>query len=142
MWNKEQLAYLSGIIDGEGTIYVSKRLHRGLDDYWPRIQIVNTNKPMMEYIHKTFGGLLYEKNRSKHSKKWRTQYEWVTNRTLMDIILPLVIPYLICKKPQAELMIQFRNTFQKNTKYRVSQETLNLRIGFFHQMQSLNKRGI
>jgi len=142
MWTNEQLAYLAGVIDGEGTIYVSKRKNRGLDDYWPRVQIVNTNKPMMVYIHNTFGGLFYEKNRSKHSKKWKTQYEWVTNRTLMDIILPLVIPYLICKKPQAELMIKFRDTFQKNTKIRVSQEVLTLRIDIFHQMQSLNKRGI
>jgi hypothetical protein len=60
----------------------------------------------------------------------------------MDIILPLIIPFLICKKPQAELMMQFRDTFQKNTKNRISPEVLNLRINIFHQMQSLNKRGI
>lgn len=142
MWTNEQLAYFAGIIDGEGTIYIQQRNRPDAIDYFPRFQIVNTDHNLMDWIQKTFGGLLYTKNRSKHNKKWRTQYEWYTTRKIIDVLLPLVIPYLIVKKPQAEIMLIFRQTFKKRINLKVSHEVQSIRDECRHKMQALNKRGI
>lgn len=142
MWTIEQLVYLAGIIDGEGTIYIYIRKNNGSIDYFPRFQVVNTNQKLMDWIHQTFGGHLYSKNRSKHDKNWRNQFEWYTTRKLMDQLLPLVLPYLIAKKPQAEIMIKFRKTFKNRKTYRVPSDIQTIRNECYHKLRFLNKRGV
>lgn len=142
MWTDTQIAYLAGIIDGEGTIYVQVRKRGECFDYFPRFQVVNTDRGLMEWIHSTFGGILVQKDRSKHSKKWRLQYQWFTSRGVMDDLLKKVIPYLICKKPHALAMLEFRKTFWNKKSHKVSEETLSIRTEIFHRLKSLNKRGV
>src|SRR5271157_2596022 len=109
MWSDVQLAYLAGIIDGEGSFYICRRLNYGkYFSYHPRFQVVNTNREVMEWIKNTFGGLIYDKPRIKHNPKWKMQIEWITTVGLMDQLLPLIIPYLIIKKPHALVMMEFR----------------------------------
>lgn len=139
MWSKEQLAYLAGIIDGEGTIFIQKHIKNGYTSYWPRFQISNTNRELMEWIKNTFGGLAYDKPRIKHNPKWRMQIQWYTTVSLMDKLLPLIIPYLIIKKPHAIIMIEFRNTFAKKFgSAGVNPEVLNFRIECMQKIKHLN----
>lgn len=140
MWTEAQISYLAGIIDGEGSIYIQSRNLKGSMDYFPRFQIVNTDKKLMDWIHQTFGGNLYTKNRLKHNPKWRTQYEWFTTRPLMDQLLDLITPFLICKKEHAQIMLEFRKTFKIRIKP-VPKETLDFRLNCLHKLKSLNKRG-
>lgn len=143
MWTSEQISYLAGFIDGEGTIYISTRKTKlGYISYYPRFQAVNTNKEVMEWILKTFGGLLYTKDRSSYNKKWRVQYEWYTTRALIDELLPLILPYLIVKRPQAELMLKFRATFKRRSIQKIPEDILNIREQCLHDMRVLNLRGV
>lgn len=115
MWKDTEIAYLAGIIDGEGSVYIQKRITpAGSISYFPRFQVVNTNQEVMTWIKNTFGGLLYSKPRMKHNAKWKTQIEWFTTRRLLDQLLPLIIPHLIIKKRHAVIMMQFRETFKTN----------------------------
>jgi LAGLIDADG DNA endonuclease family protein len=142
MWTIAELSYLAGIIDGEGSIYIQSRKRSYAIDYFPRFQIVNTDKKLMDWIYSKFGGNLFQKNRIKHNPKWRLQYEWFTTRKLMDQLLELIIPYLICKKEHAQIMLEFRKTFLQKTSYRVSGEVLSFRNECLHKLKVLNKRGI
>lgn len=142
MWSIQELAYLAGIIDGEGSIYIQSRKRVDAIDYFPRFQIVNTDRQLMEWIHTKFGGNLFQKNRVKHNPKWRLQYEWFTTRKLMDELLILIIPYLICKKEHALIMIEFRKTFLKKESHKVSCEVLAFRNECLHKLKILNKRGV
>lgn len=115
MWKDTDIAYLAGIIDGEGSIYIQRRITKqGYFSYFPRFQVVNTNREIMDWIKNTFGGLIYDKPRIKHNPKWRMQIEWFTTVGLMDQLIPLIIPYLIIKKQHAIIMMQFRATFKSN----------------------------
>lgn len=138
MWTKEQLAYFSGIIDGEGTIYIQKVDRKTFIDYFPRIQIINTNKDLMYWIKDTFGGIIVSRDRSNENRNWRLQYTWYTTRKLMDIILPMILPFLIIKKKQVEKMIEFRKTFINKKTYRITPEVLSIREDFMNQIRHFN----
>jgi hypothetical protein len=142
MWSDTELAYLAGIIDGEGSIYIQSRQRSDAIDYFPRFQIVNTDKKLMDWIHITFGGNLFQKNRFKHNPKWRIQYEWFTTRKLMDELIELIIPFLISKKEHAQIMLEFRKSFKEKTSYRVTEDVLSFRNDCLHKLKFLNKRGI
>jgi hypothetical protein len=109
MWKDTDIAYFAGIMDGEGSIYIQRRLHRGSTDYFPRFQVGNTDLVLMTWIKETFGGTLYEKRRLSAPEHWKAQYEWFSTRPLLDVLLPLITPYLKTKRRQAEIMMEFRD---------------------------------
>ena len=142
MWKIEEITYLAGIIDGEGTIYLQRLIRNSYINWYPRFQIVNTNVNLMMWIHKTFGGHLYGKDRSNHNKNWKYQYEWCTNRKIIDLLLPKILPYLIVKKEQAELMLEFRKTFvKKYGRSKIPKDIYEHREQIFNKIKNLNKRG-
>ena len=138
MWTNEQIAYLAGIIDGEGTIYIQKIPKKNFFDYFPRVQIVNTNKELMYWIRDTFGGIVSSRDRSNENRNWRVQHTWYTTRQILDIILPLLVPYLIIKKKHAEIMIEFRKTFTDKKSHRITPELFVIRDNFMYQIRHLN----
>ena len=140
MWTKEEIAYLAGIIDGEGSIYIQRRITpKGHYSYFPRFQIVNTNQKLMNWIHKKFGGLIYKKSRKKQNIKWKDQIEWFTTRGLLDTLLPLLLPFLIIKKEQAEIMIKFRSTFTNKTeRIKVPESIQDFRLECLNKIKQLN----
>lgn len=142
MWSTAELAYLAGLIDGEGSIYIQSRKRPDAIDYFPRFQIVNTDKKMIDWVYKTFGGNMFSKSRAKHNPKWKLQWEWFTTRKLMDQLMPLLLPYLITKKPHVEIMLKFRETFLNKTSYKVSEEVLSARIKCMHDLKILTKKCI
>jgi hypothetical protein len=138
MWTDTQLAYLAGIIDGEGSVYIQRRMDNGTWCYWPRFQITNTNRSLMDWIHKTFGGLIYDKPRKHHNPLWKMQIEWFTKISLMDQLLPLLHPFLINKKQHVEVMIEFRKTFIKKANKKLSPEVQAFREECMSKIRHLN----
>jgi len=143
MWQETDLAYLAGIIDGEGSIYIQRRLVEGSWDYFARFQVVNTDATLIKWLHATFGGHIYEKKRSAPPPHWKPQYEWYTNRGLLDRLLPLITPYLKIKRLHAEAMSEFRSTFGVHFGSRGVPEHVNdVRIKCFERLKALNRRGV
>lgn len=138
MWSNTDLAYLAGIIDGEGTIFIQRRMDNGTWTYWSRMQVVNTYKPLIEWIYSTFGGLMYTVNRSKPNRIRKTQYQWYTRISLVDVLIPKVYPYLINKKQHAEIFMEFRKTFTHGSKKRLTNEVQLFREECMHKLKHLN----
>ncbi len=138
MWTEAQLAYLAGIIDGEGSVYIQRSMDKGTWTYWPRFQVTNTNRKLMEWIHETFGGLIYDKPRKQHNPTWKMQIEWYTKISSMDILIPLILPYLINKKPHVEIMMEFRKTFIKKANKKLSPEVQTFREECMLKIRHLN----
>lgn len=141
MWTQTQLAYLAGILDGEGSIYIQSRIRNNSINYFPRFQVVNTNQDLLNWIKEIFGGTVYEKPRKHLNPKWKMQYEWFSNREQLDKILPLLVPFLIIKKKHAEIMLEFRKTFLTRETYKVPKETNEFRKDCLEKLKALNKRG-
>lgn len=143
MWSETQLAYLAGFFDGEGTVYLYKRMK---PEGWPnhdiRFQITNTNKEVIEWIHKIFGGQTYYKDRSLQNAKWKPSYLWHANRKVFDQVAPAIFPFIIVKRAQLELAFEFRKTYSSKNRHHSDMKILHsLRDEMVHKMRALNKKG-
>lgn len=102
--NQILLGYLSGFIDGEGSIFAPcPKRHR-----FPRtivLKIGNTHWGALKFLQKNFGGNLTRKRAGKRAKKYHRILVWKGIGT--KIILKQVLPFLIIKKKQAELALKY-----------------------------------
>lgn len=107
-----ELAYLAGIIDGEGTIsiHAHTKRHRTKarkgEPYrilQPMVQIFNTDLTLIEWLHSRIGFRFNGRDR----RKARTSYQVAVSGYRTYAILTPMLPYLIAKKSQALLLIEY-----------------------------------
>ena len=138
------ISYLAGIIDGEGSIYIgnfSCNKTTKLPYYQTNIQVANTDKRLIDWLKETFGGLVNTRTRKQtpiNSRK--TVYMWTISGDRLTHICEEILPYLICKKRQAEIMLKMRATFETGSPNRLSLETRHLRESLMNEMRSLHIR--
>jgi len=147
-----QIAYMAGIIDGEGSIYIgnfSCNPKTGTKYYQTNIEITNTDKNLIDWILNTFGGRNYTytaKQTPKNSR--RTVYRWIASGERVTHLCELMMPYLVAKRRQAEIMIKMRDTYKPIMGVRrgvqgiqiLDADLLALRQSYFDEMQSLHCR--
>ena len=141
MDHNEKLAYVAGIMDGEGcfSIYHNKPLDR----HFITIDIYNSCIELLKWLSENFPGEAREiKAPSKKiHTNWKPQYIWRSNNRHTLQFLRDIFPFLLVKKKQCELAIQFRESFGPNGRI-LSPETRELRRRLYDEMKVLNQRGI
>lgn len=141
-YNREHLAYLAGIIDGEGCFWIGIITQKDKPQWRGLLKIDNTDKKLFEWIDQYFGGTASARNRTTSSRKFeRDIYTWTfTGDRLMDICEQL-LPFLVIKKEHCANMIKFRKTFNhKLGTWQVSDETNALRQECLEASRKLNSR--
>lgn len=105
------LGYIAGFIDGEGSIgfhmtkYASK--NRKTKQIRPYLSIANTNLNILKFIkgYLAVGGSTYQ---VADATRWRECYSLrIEGLIRLKKVLQLLAPYLILKKKQAELTLEF-----------------------------------
>jgi predicted transcriptional regulator len=103
--------YLAGLLDGEGYFGLMKRggTNHGYQrkSYQPAIKMAFTDKDaeILYFLKDKYGGYI-NKSKAKGNKKSSTQWE-IKGKIHLKNFLPSIIPYLILKKKQAELLLEF-----------------------------------
>ena len=101
-YSEVEIAYMAGIIDGEGSIYIgnfSSNKKTGSKYYQTNIEVTNTDKNLMDWIVNTFGGRLNTytmKQLPKNSR--RTVYRWIATGERVTHLCEIMKLYLIAKK--------------------------------------------
>jgi hypothetical protein len=147
-WTKVELAYLAGIIDGEGTIqieiYCNRRDRPNAHCFTSRLSVINTNVDIIKWIKDKFGGSTYMR-KTKFKETRKDTYVWHIHADGMLSILKGILPYLIIKKQHALLVIEFRSTYPKDRIYgpnrEIPQEIKDKRFNLMHSLKLLNKTG-
>lgn len=142
MNRREILAYMAGIIDGEGSIMLWKNKNsKKRGQYNLRINVSSTDKCLIDWINTHFAGHCYMVNApSRQNPNWKKQFLWqLPSPNLLTFMIELV-PFLIIKKERFQIAIKFRETFEKWQRP-LKQETLDLRESYYVQMKLLNSRG-
>jgi hypothetical protein len=148
-----ELAYLAGIIDGEGYIGIDscyKRKGRQ-STHQLRVGVVNTSPELIMWLKETFGGS-WSKREKPMSEKHSQCYQWRAEAKIAENILRLVVPFLIIKCEQVRVALMFRETFttdnlifeHENHRFKgtvVKGEIIELRKELRSQMLELNRRG-
>jgi hypothetical protein len=112
-----QVAYLAGIIDGEGSIYIGCYSHNpktGTPHYQTKIEVSNTSEPLVDWLIANFEGnktMYTAKQLAKNSR--RAVYRWTIWSDRVAHLCEIMLPYLVIKKREAEIMIEMRETYKK-----------------------------
>ena len=134
-----EIAYLAGLLDGEGTIQTKKEMNHGVRTsykLWVSIRLV-TEEPLREMCE-LFGGSLYYYD--SKNPKWRGAYVWTLGYDAVEELLKLVFPYLRLKKRQAALAFKFREVIRQTLRSK-DKHRLALRDDVMREMAELNRRG-
>lgn len=143
-----KLAYIAGIIDGEGSIMIQRQASKSFmaqraktgcfhPHYSPGIRIgMLEREPLDLIVETTKIGFIYEEKPYHHK---RPMFRWMI-RSKQDIedFLPLIMPYLIVKKQQAELCLKFIKEWVSCTGIRITPEVQAMRENAWLQMRKLN----
>lgn len=100
-WRSEELAYLAGIIDGEGSIEARIGSRRP-SDLSIRLVVGNVHRGLIEYLLATWGGTM----RTQVHGRYRPIYTWNLSLRAARPVMEAVLPYLIVKRRQVELVLE------------------------------------
>src|SRR6476659_10306245 len=107
------LAYLAGIIDGEGCVAVTKITspkYTGGTYFREFVQVGNTRKDLLSFINLHFPASIQGPfNKKPHQ---RPVFYWTANHSKAREILNATMPYLILKKRQAEICLRIGELHQ------------------------------
>jgi len=133
--SNEQLAYLAGIIDGEGCISFSISKGR----IRPFVGVSNTKRELIETIR---SWLRIRKTIRKARRSVRHKYVWdiqITRYADVKALLEKVKPYLIIKKKQCDLMIKYcTSRLSKGVNSPYSPNEMKI----YEKLRELNRRGV
>lgn len=138
MTSQSRAAYLAGFMDGEGSFSIVKTRQirftvggsevRGIR-YQLHIKITNTHENVLKWISANFGGQISAKKLVKH---WKPKWELtVTGSAKMERFVLSILPYLIVKREQALVALEFIKLF--------GQEVPEQRAELRQKMRALNK---
>ncbi len=130
---KQKYSYLAGIIDGEGCLIISRSDRGNYKNYYGRIHVKNTDKRLMKWLVDHFGGNIHL--HPPKSDKHAIAYSWYFsgNAKSKEIFLLALMPYLIVKREQAKILVEF---------FRLSEQKCpELREKLYQRLHSLNRRG-
>lgn len=137
------LSYLAGFFDGEGSISISRikgKLGRN-DIFVVLISISNTNPEILSYICKEFGGNFHQtKHQIKDGYKRKNIYKWSASSKIAENFLSKILPYLILKKEQANMALEFQKTLKRKGNQRLSVDELDYRKMVKLKIMELNQK--
>ncbi len=132
--NNTEKAYVAGIIDGEGTITLTRR--RKNETPCPHISVANTNLEMLEWLRSKLGGIICSKK--KYQPHHKQSYTWTIKLAGKCLqLLSDIRPYLIIKRQHADLLInEYRKVTPRNGKY--TPEMSLRKLGLISEIRKLN----
>jgi len=151
--NKLELAYLAGILDGEGCITLAKVYRKDnrnknpqyKEEYWGQVAIgwkdIPKQTEFLDELKEKFGGYkaLFKAN-NNHQCDW---CYWRLTSNKSSEFLKKILPYLRVKKRQAEIVIRMHDLKLANRgkKKDPSDTEMEERKQLLQEIRLLNKRG-
>ena len=111
-----ELAYLAGIVDGEGNIAIAKKPARAksgekTSTHWNYVKISNCDIRLLNWVLSVTGrGTISQESRA-YTDNRRNHFTWIITSVAAASLLHEIYPYLVIKKDQANVVFRFRQTF-------------------------------
>ena len=117
----EQLAYLAGLFDGEGSVGIYEFKKPNKNSNWQfKVEIANTDWRIMQWLLDNVGGIVHENTRSK--SHWSKAYSWHVQGKNSEIFCQLIKPYTIIKTNQIDACLYFRGYWGTSNKKQSKEE--------------------
>jgi len=145
--SEAEKGYLAGIIDGEGTITISEVRSRKEHEYRPEIIITNTSDKLINHIINLLkkSGLDYFYVPNKQNKKLKRRKPLrevrITSHARVLAFLQMLLPYLILKRRQADIVINFiRSRIKRGISGKGWSPYNDYEINLVREIRELNRR--
>lgn len=101
------LAYLAGMIDGDGYISIVRSVRAGKEYFGAQIGIAGTRREPHDLAASIWGGVVsrYEPANPNH----RAQYQWSRQGAAAAEIIDAIAPYLLIKREHASLAVELHD---------------------------------
>lgn len=135
---KELFAYVAGLIDGEGTITLSKGKKTDRFRY-PCISLTSTSKELVQVLRDNFGGTVcnHKTYKSHHKPSWSWSISHDRCLTLLENIRPYMLEIRKCQRVDL-LLSEYKSLTKRNGKYSSDdiQRKFDFETRFFHPSNS------
>lgn len=127
------IAYLAGIVDGEGSISLTKN-NSSSKFRSVNLSVANTDEGLINFLLSTFGGNIIK--RTTRKEHHRQAFVWQVRGDAAIRLLSLILPYLQTevKRDRAELLVNtYKSATVRNGKYTPEQiaAKLDMERNFF-----------
>lgn len=143
--SETEKAYMAGFIDGEGCLSIVRAQPRGRTrsiGHRPMVIVANTNVASFDIFVKYYGS---KRSPSKKKPNHKIRWVWTCPAGKIYHLLKDVYPYLILKKKQAEIILDFLESTNNHRGHRwgtlLPEGELAKREVFCQQIQELNRKG-
>jgi len=121
-----QLSYLAGFIDGEGSIFITKINNKKSGNVWYRTTVAcaNSDRRPIDMLREWTNAKAFFYRPGKKAT-YKPSWQWLATGNTALKFLKDIEPYLIVKKKQAQVAIEFqewRNTLGNTGKKRLKKE--------------------
>jgi hypothetical protein len=137
--HKTELAYVAGLIDGEGTVTIAKVKRTKSPHYQLHLRLEMTHRATIERAQKILGGVIKERAGKQGCKR---SYRVVRVDNDAYLVLKLLQPYLTTKAENAALGILLRERGQwgqRRGSKGCTEQQLEIREDLWQQVKVLNK---
>jgi len=139
-------AYCAGLIDGEGCISISKvrrKVSSGdvVCDYWLSVIVVTKDNKLTPWLLGNYGGRTSVVTRD-HASGVQKYNRWVIQSNRATKMLRELRPYLILKRDQCDLAIEFQNHRERHKWQNRTKDFEGVREAIFVKMKELKRAGV
>lgn len=136
-----QLAYIAGILDGEGSIIISSARSKKSVNLSHSLNLVfaNSDDELMLWLQHRCGGTMYMR---PATAKWKSMYRLEVYGRQAEQLIYAICPFLIVKRARAAIAIAFFNLRDGHRgRHRLDPETVAQRESLKQRLHVLNRRG-
>ena len=138
LWNLPpvELAYIAGLLDGEGCITIVKGHHKRLHPKWSpeyalQVSIANQFLPALEYLKSATGLGSIHRDRGKN-------FKWFLSSQRAKEFLITIRPHILIKSKQADIAIKFQTLLSVWTHQTLTDEKKAERAELKREIMHLN----
>ncbi len=109
--------YAAGMLDADGSVAISRQVPKKDSihvRYQARVTVTNNCPRVAEAFKETFGGGVYCQDFRKKNPNHRPVYSWIAIGHTATRFLQSVLPYLLVKSNQAELVVELQASVDKH----------------------------
>jgi hypothetical protein len=137
----QEAAWLAGFLDGEGFIGISRRAGSDWGPYQPKVQIVSTNREVLERIRDWVGGGYLQAVPRRYGDPRKDLFVFTAAyRKGLDLIRR-VRPYMHLKTQQADIFLQWYDDAASPPGQRLPEDKRHIQDRLYYRMRELNKKG-
>ena len=141
------LGYFAGAIDADGFITIQRSRKNGAVYFTAKVGFTGTATPHEAHtlLQEAFGGSVC--TYVPKYKNYKPVHSWCVSNKLAKKTLRAILPYLVTKRGQAGLVLEFISTCERQWKevkrtqvptYRIPPEMVAVRNNFYERVTALN----